>query len=99
MKVYKIKLHQTFYNSFKIQLYFLSKFNYSFSNKFLSNCYQAITSLKYFPNGYQQIENTIYRRFILNKKHVIIYLVDDIHKIVCIRYIFSTKQDYLRLIS
>lgn len=99
MNVYKIKLHKTFYNSLKKQLYSICEFNYNYSNKFLLNCYKIITSLKFFPNGYQRIENTIYRKIALNKNYVIIYLVDNTHKIVYIQYIFSTKQDYLKLIS
>lgn len=99
MKEYQIKVERTFYNGLATQQVFLFNINYNFIPKLLPNLYQAFNSLKYFPNGYQRIKNTPYRRLVLNKRYIIIYFVDDIHKIVYIQYLFSTKQDYLKLIS
>ena len=100
MKEYKIKLDLTILDSlFKI-IKFLSQFDYNLSIKFLSNFYNAVNSLKYFPNRNQSlINNKNYRRMFFYNHYVIIYSVDNIQNILYIKDVFNTKQSYSKLVS
>lgn len=99
MKEYKIKFDLSIKNNLLQIINFLSQFDYNLPIKFLSNFYIAVNSLKYFPNRNQKLEILINcRRIFFYKHYMIIYSVDNINNIVYIKYIFSTKQNYNKII-
>ena len=99
MRTYTVKLLPTFFKTWSKKVGFLQSLNYNLPSKFISRFLKSLNYLKLFPNGFQSLESTIYRKLVINKKYVIIYFVDNTQRNVYVKYVFSTKQDYLKLIS
>ena len=100
MKEYTLKLTKDLKYQLFQQWLFLSSFNLNIAKKFLLNYNLSVNSLKYFPNRNQSVfSNKKYRRMFFFNHYIIIYFVDNLHNIVYIKYVFSTKQNYDKFIS
>ena len=100
MRKYKPIIEKTAWHSIDQVSNFISIYNYNYSQKILKNIFKSIQSLEYFPNRNPCLYfNKKYRRMLFLKKYLIIYSVDNIKNIVYIKYVFSTKQSYNKLVS
>lgn len=100
MKRYKLEIEEIAWQSIKQVIKFVSIYNIYYSQKVLKNIFKSIKSLEYFQNRNPcLIFNKNYRKMLFLKKYIIIYFVDNLHNIVYIKYVFSTKQNYNKFIS
>ena len=93
--IYKIKITELAKIEIKnISNYiFMNSFSEDKANKVYNEIYSKIYSLSIFPEIYSMY-NQDYRVMTINKKYRVFYTVDNMKKIVTIKYIFSTSQNY-----
>jgi len=93
--IYKIKITQLAKLEIKnISNYiFMNSFSESIANKVYNEIYSKIYSLSIFPEIYPIYEKD-YRVMTINKKYRVFYTVNNLDKIVTVKYVFSSSQNY-----
>lgn len=96
MPKYKIIFSPEFIKMFKDNLYLYKSYSSTYSNKIKKKIRRAINLIELFPYATPSVRvrgiTDIYRRFIINKKFILIFKITD--DTVYFLYFFDARQNF-----